>query len=154
MPGWDAGTAAGKQIIQQLGLDPVEMLLAMTTGPGRSVGKALLPPVQKGFMRLFRGESHAAPKGPSWVKEHLNLPEHAAQKNAAGRWFTHDPEIASWYVKDAGTSGKLMYVDVPVEVAEAARVTKQAADVAKYSLDPVNEFFLPAEFAAKKIPVP
>ena len=99
------------------------------------------------MVRLYRGQAEAGsgPGVPDWVKE---SPKFKATQNATGRWWTQDPSIAQWYVKDAGETGHLTYIDVPAEVAESARV-RNNPEAVKFSIDPDSELFLPEQYAGK-----
>ena len=100
-----------------------------------------LPPPAAGFVRVFRGEP--TPTGQSKLPSWINPAETETAK-AGGRWFTN-LENARWYQNEAGSTGRLRYIDVPMEVWEAA---KKAPEVSRYSLR-ADEGFIPAEYASK-----
>ncbi len=156
--GTPRGTAAGKPATS--GAKPAEGVSGKATGstpakPAETAAEAAvdvshLPPVPKGKVRLYRGEFGGEKAAlPEWVEQgRKNL----GIENAEGRWFTHDPGIAQWYVNDAGPQGRLTYVDVPKDVAEAGRVDKNPA-ARQFSKDPKSEYFLPASFKGQAKPV-
>jgi len=109
-------------------------------------GSGVYAPPQPGFIRLYRGEVRPGEASlPDWLK---GSPELAAQQQAAGRWFTDDLEQARWYARDAGPQGRLVFVDVPVEVADAGKVSANP-EAARYSANPDREWFLPREYATR-----
>lgn len=97
-----------------------------------------------GMVRLYRGEGVKGGSVPSWIQE---ARKESGAEAAGGRWFTDDPEIAQWYVEDAGPGGRLVAVDVPREVADRFRVSGLSRDIARFSRDPEREFFLPQDVA-------
>jgi hypothetical protein len=110
------------------------------------------PPVAPGMVRVYRGEDSpgtGAP-APDWVTQ---SDAYKASQQASGRSWVTDPELAKWYVNDAGEGGRMVYQDVPASVAEKSRV-QDNPEARRYSRDPENELFLPAEYAGKGKPVP
>ena len=103
------------------------------------------------MVTLYRGE--AVPdetKIPDWVKE---SPEYQkVTKDVRGRWFTDDLEIAKWYHKEAGASGRITTVRVPKSEVEQYRVTNQPESVQRFSKHPEKEFFVPKAIAAQATP--
>lgn len=104
-------------------------------------------PIPVGHVRLYRGEGGPSTGTlPRWVREGLTQ---SGAADASGRWFTDDPEIAKWYQEDAGTSGRIVTVDVPQHVADAARVAGNP-ELERFSKDPSREFFIPREYADQR----
>ena len=116
-----------------------------------SIAAETMPPVADGMVRVFRGESTERLDIPDWVKEGI---EANGSMDAEGRWWTTNPEIADWYVKDAGDHGRMVYQDVPEEVVQSSKVSALPEVIQKFSLDPESELFLPKEFKGKGAPVP
>jgi hypothetical protein len=108
-----------------------------------------LPPVAEGMSRLFRGENPGFMKKahPSWMQGHEDFDK---ATEAFGRWFTHDPAIANWYVKDAGKTGMMSYLDLPADKAKQFHLSNMPKEVRNWSTDPDNEFFLPKELAEQR----
>ena len=109
-----------------------------------------LPPVPEGMIRLYRGESAKVGDVPDWVMQGL---KENGSLNAQGRWWSQDLEIANWYKNDAGENGRVVWQDVPADVVAKAQVSTLDDMVKKFSLDPANEFFLPAEYVGKGNPM-
>ncbi len=114
-----------------------------------SINRSLyeLPTATKKTVTLYRGE--AVPTRtrnlPEWVKNDPKFQQ--IQQDAAGRWFTHDPKIAQWYVDNAG-GGRITKVEVPEAVANATKVEGNAA-LERWSANPRSEFFLPRKYSAR-----
>ena len=108
---------------------------------------ANLPKPKDGFTRVYRGE-YTGPqrKIPDWIKV---TQEESGHANAQGRWWTTDPEVAKWYMEDAGEHGGIVYQDVPSNVVDAAQVTKADLSIKKFSREPEKELFLPKEYVGK-----
>jgi len=107
-----------------------------------------LPKLNENHTRLYRGEYAGEPKPlPEWLKQ---AQDERGITNARGRWFTDKPEIAKWYVHEAGDHGHMVYIDVTTHFAERSRVA--GSGVAKFSRDPDNEFFLSGNIKPKPIP--
>ena len=122
------------------------------SAPVDAAAIAALPPVKKGMVRIYRGElSSDAPRKPlpEWIRDSAKYKD---SKAAEGRWATEKPEIAQWYVNDAGEHGRLTYQDVPQAVVEASRV-KNDPVARRYSADPDNELFLPPTYAGQGKPI-
>lgn len=105
-------------------------------------------------MRLYRAEPAPGAEGkppPDWLKER---PDYKGTMRATGRWFTNDLDEALWYLKNEYPDGRIVYVDVPIDVAERHNVSKikkvAGEDPKKFSRRPEIEFFLPEEIAAQK----
>jgi hypothetical protein len=114
--------------------------VGMTQGPAE---------VPAGHVRLYRGEyGGAKATHPEWVQQGM---EESGAAAARGRWFTQDPEIAQWYVNEAGGQGRVTTVDLPIDEAAKWKVEGNPA-IARYSRDPANEYFLPSELAAQAAP--
>jgi hypothetical protein len=112
---------------------------------------ANLPPVERGQVRLYRGEYGGEPaQFPDWLEQ---ARVERGITDAQGRWFTDKPEIAKWYVHNAGEHGRMLYLDAPKGVAERGRVAG-IPSARKFSADPDNEFFLPTVFRGKARPIP
>lgn len=102
---------------------------------------------------LYRAE--AAPTGhrpPEWIKE---VQDSSGHTEAAGRWFTMDPEGLGWYREDAGPRARVFCVEVPTADLDAFRVSNcteviAGRRVSSFSRDPANEFFLPKSLAASR----
>lgn len=108
-----------------------------------------LPPVPDGHVRLYRGESAPTQRKviPEWIRQNKQA---LGIYDAEGRWFTNNLDNAVWYKNDADV-GRIVYVDVPEEIAKANKLNKQSKDVQKFSRDLETEFFLPREWANKKV---
>lgn len=111
-----------------------------------------LPPVADGMTRLYRGETTQGPGvHPAWITESA---DYQASQQAAGRWWTDDPEVAAWYQNEAAPHGRVVYQDVPSAVADAAKLAQQTPDIQRYSLDRDREYFLPAEYKGRGTQMP
>ena len=104
----------------------------------------------EGYVRLWRvgplpGEAQRDPTIPDWVQ---GSPEFQGTLDASGRWFTSDPAIADWYMREH-PSGAKSYIDVPADEAESYRVANLPPEhpARSWSANPTNEFFLPREVA-------
>lgn len=107
------------------------------------------PPAQ-GMKRLYRGESTLPTRQPAeWITQSQNYQE---TMQASGRWWTDDPAIAQWYVSDAGPTSRMLYIDVPENVAQAAHLPNQPADVQRFSRDTTKEYFLPEAYRGQGQP--
>ncbi len=113
----------------------------------------------KKIIRLYRaegkGDSKEGVPAPSWVKQTL---EYQRNVEASGRWFTDDLKEAEWYIKNEYPSGKILFVDVPKEIANHYRVSQLKKTGGKligenpfaFSRRPEKEYFLPREIANQK----
>lgn len=107
--------------------------------------------VPAGKTRIYRGQSGVNARDvPAWIMERLR---ESGALDAEGRWWSPDPEIARWYAEDAGAQGQLQYQDIPTEMVDQLRVSAAGKDVAKFSLDPYNELFVPKDMVGKGKPV-
>jgi hypothetical protein len=97
--------------------------------------------VKEGYVRLYRVER----KG----EHRTNLP-FGTPEELSGRWFTDDPELASWYYERLPAGRNLMFVDVPIEVAEKNKIVNlPATHKAQISKSPNKEYILPQELVDK-----
>jgi hypothetical protein len=97
-----------------------------------------------GYVRLWRyeaGPSSPSTPLPAWVSEGI-------PKDVSGRWWATTREGVDWYAKDHGGKGRVVFQDVPKQVADAAA---QDPAVARWSRHP-GEVFLPKEYVGKGIP--
>lgn len=107
----------------------------------------------EGSIRLYRGEQLPSGKQlPEWIRQGL---ADSGATDASGRWYTDDPKIAEWYLREAeqGGKGQLKYVDVPRDVYEASSMKNQP-EAARFSADQAKEFFVPREYADRAQPLP
>jgi Predicted RNA methylase len=111
----------------------------------------LPPPPGPGMVRLYRGSSTKSIPLPPWLDAD---PKFQATKHATGRWWTDNLAIAKWYYDDAAPTAKIEYVDVPEAVAQQGRLRQQPPEIQRFSLDPDNEYFLPAPYAGRGAPLP
>ena len=100
--------------------------------------------------RLYRGEPAKAlsTRLPKWVNR---SPEYSDIAQATGRWFTDVPEIADWYLREAGSTGRVSTVKVPRSQLEKYQV-QNIPEARRFSGDPEREFFLPSEIAETRKP--
>ncbi len=104
-----------------------------------------LPVVDEGSVRLYRIEPALRVAKAAWLEEALT-----ASDKGQGRWFTEDPNALIFYVRDqALAQPQLLFLDVPVEKAQAWRVNQWEAQVTgedpkRFSRDPETEYFLPS----------
>lgn len=102
--------------------------------------------------RLYRAEGvgpRVPGRVPDWIKQGQDASGHT---EAAGRWFTSEPDSLKWYQEDAGPNARVSYVDVPTSDLEKYRVANSKEEiagrrVASFSRDPETEFFLPRDLA-------
>jgi hypothetical protein len=94
-------------------------------------------------MILYRGTARVKRPVPDYIYD--RLPQ--GQRDAFGRWFTNELEIAQWYADDAGDGGKILTVEVPEDVALSSWLPNQPKEVQRFSRDLQHEFFLPREWA-------
>jgi len=116
---------------------------------GGELYSAVANPPAPGMTRLYRGEVDpeyvkTLPPIASWISE---SDQYKAQQALAGRWFVEDPELADWYVKEAGDHGIKTYVDVPTSELEKYRVSNQDKSLGLRSKDARNEFLIPSDIA-------
>lgn len=93
---------------------------------------AQLPPVPDGYVRLFRGESPTTRFSDVFEASGLSG-ERAVQ--IPGERFTPDIKYADYYRSSYGKDARLVYVDVPTQVAERGRVS---ASEVKVDLPAIN----------------
>jgi hypothetical protein len=112
--------------------------------------------LEAGFTRLYRAEGVPG-RIPDWIKQGQDASGHT---EAAGRWFTSDPENLKWYQEDSGPNARVTYVEVLTSDLEKYRVSNSKEEiagrrVASFSRDPSTEFFLPRDLAeSRKIYTP
>jgi hypothetical protein len=110
-------------------------------------------------VRLYRGEQKPGTGAgvPEWVTDSEKFQQ---SKTAEGRWFTTDLAEAQKYSEEAGSNGRISYVDVPKSVAEKYRAANdpEAANFVHHTKRNAlnDEHFLPREIAstAKEIERP
>lgn len=150
-----AGAVAGKlrSVYAEAGVPPEQVLADAKSDSTirEDLLRPMMPGVEDGFTRIFRGESVAKQEVPDWVRQGL---ERTGAADAQGRWWTSDRDIAEWYAKDAGPSGRVVYQDVPHAVVDASRVANAPEAIKRFSLDPNNELFIPQEFVGKGQEIP
>lgn len=95
-----------------------------------------LPPVPAGQVRLYRGDTSR----PGQTRK-------AGDEN--GRWFTDDAKVGQAFADDSG--GKLLYVDVPKEVARKSR--RSGGPLAKAFTGTHGEYVIPEADMARAQPV-
>lgn len=138
--------AAAEELARR-GVISREQLGLTMEGPGGDKGPSLFDfeggPPEKPTpaaepVTLYRGQvKPGGGKGlPQWVKSDPRYLE--VQRDATGRWYTDDPEIAKWYAREAG-NGEVVTLQVTPEQAAQARVRGSLAE--RYSRDPDREFF-------------
>jgi hypothetical protein len=134
-------------------LDPVD-LLAGTLGGGlqHALTPAYRRSVPSSMVRLYRGETTKPPAArPEWITQ---APAYQEMRQAAGRWWTNEPGIADWYVRESLPDARLVWQDVPTAIARQSHLPQQATKVQQFSLDPQHEWFLPPAYAGKGRPMP
>lgn len=117
---------------------------------------ANLPLAPLDHVRLYRIESSGSSVCLApWLSEAL---ADTGAREAAGRWFTSDPQALAFYAEDAPFSPQLVYGDVPISLAEtwcvASFVKQGKIDPQRYSRAPSNEFFVSSEWADTLIRYP
>src|SRR5688572_18109527 len=99
---------------------------------------------------LYRAEPVApqADSRPEWIMIEQMENGHLA---AEGRWFAQNLAQVAWYVNDIGGMDKarIATVDIPSTDLERYRVINQP-EARRFSKDPENEFFIPAELAQQR----
>lgn len=109
-----------------------------------------------GVVRLYRGESVSTGRTaiPDWIQleqDRLGI------TSARSRWFTDDPQIARWYLREAGfddpAKGRISFIDVPAAEVENYRATN-FPEARRFSRDPEREFFVPKGLADQRQPMP
>jgi len=112
-----------------------------------------LPPPLPGFVRLWRGKvSMQDAEIPDWM---TTQPQFSAIEDATDRWFARTPEQAYWYIEQemsVGDTADFFYLDVPEEEA-ADYLVSENEEVAPFSADPENEWFVPSEIAGTALPI-
>ncbi|MBU2616293.1 MAG: hypothetical protein KKC19_04275 [Nanoarchaeota archaeon] len=112
---------------------------------------------KKKTVRLYRAEDKPGIGKPvsDWMKSHLDWQRN---KDSSGRWFTDDLTEVRWYINNEYPNGRIVSIEVPIEVAEKYRVLnmndKGSKDFAEnpkaFSRRPEKEYFLPKEIADRK----
>jgi hypothetical protein len=112
---------------------------------------------KKENVRLYRAEEKSTGKRivTDWEKQ---APEYQWSKQAHGRWFVDDLRELKWYIEHEYPNGKIVFVDVPIEVAEHYRVSSLKKEGGKmiaenpfaFSNRPEKEYFLPREITDQK----
>ena len=146
----DGQKDAGNYKMGHIAWNGIDISIENAKGSERAGFAGKMPDVPAGHVRMFRGEATTVAALPEWIEQGLAA---SGAKDAQGRWFTPSMAIAMWYVRDAGATGALRYVDVPRAVYQASRVTDNA-EAKQFSRDPENENFLPREYADKAQPTP
>lgn len=131
-------------------ITPEQQALVME-GPGGEKGPSLFdfeggPPAAPGDqVTLYRGQAKAGTgKGlPEWVRTDPHF--QSIQQDAAGRWYTDNPEDAQWYADNAG-DGEVVTLQVPREVAERYRAGNDPT--AQSFSRREGEYFLPRDVIA------
>ena len=101
-----------------------------------------------GMVRLFRGE------GPliTPLTEATGIWRAPEMLAFTGRWFTPHKATAEQFAKDIGKKGVVKYVDVPRDVAEAAKVAGKPG-LEQFSFGLKDSYILPTEWAERAVPV-
>lgn len=126
------------------------------------INESILPAMSAGMKRLYRGESKVKKDLPSWIK---NSAAYKAKQVAQGRWFTHDPQVAAFYMNEAGYDekglplGKIGYTDVPEDVYNKSKLSQYGYNNAgenplAHTADIDNEFFVPSQYSKLSGTVP
>jgi GNAT superfamily N-acetyltransferase len=143
------GDSAAQTDLVDMAHAPEKHSAALTDHEQASI--SALPKLDPNMVRLYRGEyGGERTQVPEWLEQART---EAGISEAEGRWFTDKPEIAKWYVRDAGPEGALRYLDVPVHAVGRWRVSENVK-AREFSADPENEYFLPNVFRGKADPVP
>ncbi|MBU2616189.1 MAG: hypothetical protein KKC19_03740 [Nanoarchaeota archaeon] len=79
------------------------------------------------------------------------------RREEVGRWFTDNFSELRWYFEHKYPLGRIMYLELPVDIAEYYRVSnfkkngsyKIHKNPAAYSCHPKKEYFLPKKIATK-----
>jgi hypothetical protein len=95
------------------------------------------------MVTVYRGE--ISPSGKSTIPFWIDPSQNPGIK-AARRWFTDSLENAQWYKNEAGSSGRIVSVQIPRDVWERAKI---APEVKKWSRRPESEGFVPEEYVDK-----
>jgi len=104
-------------------------------------------------MKLYRCESgtitgrRPAPQPESWIWQGMVA---CGAWDAVGRWFVADPSMLVWYARETGDSFRIVSVEVPAELAEEWRVSRNPSAM-RFSRDVENEFFLPRDIAESAV---
>jgi len=133
--------------------DPISQI-AMILAPflTRGMTAAHLRSVPSGMQRLYRGETTLPPRTPpEWIAQD---PAYQASSQASGRWWTGDPATAQWYVNEAKPDARMVWQDVPRDVAAQSHLPQQPPAIQRYSIDPQAEYFLPPEYVARGHVIP
>jgi hypothetical protein len=114
------------------------------------------PKIPAGHVRLYRAESTRTAQISDWIRQ---SEDYQRSQQASGRWFTDTKDNLDFYINDIGPDHRVVYIDVPSEVAQRFRVAnldaksggKETADnPLAFSRDPLTEYFLPADANPKK----
>lgn len=104
-----------------------------------------LPPVKKGYIRLYRGE-HPTKQSPKWPPMGGEKPD-----AGVGGWYADNLRDAAFY-KDSQISGShIIYIDVPKKFANRYKLgnmksiseSKKITDVRFSEMEKNHEFFFP-----------
>ncbi|MEN6537965.1 MAG: hypothetical protein ABFD60_07765 [Bryobacteraceae bacterium] len=117
-----------------------------------------LPPVPEGHIRLYRGETPPSIKsGKKSDIRSIEIDSYFEPPEYKGLWFTESEATARKYTENRDpaytTKGNLLFVDVPISVAEASRVSKNP-EAMRASFSPDAEFVLPRDWASKAMKMP
>lgn len=122
--------------LDNLGWENVDQLTKKYYKPYGREKNSPLPPLQEGFVRLFRGEDNRE----DFAKSHIIPP-------GAGRWWSCFLFDASLYTEEG--EGNIYYIDVPESVAQQSSVIKLGPEkLDRVSTHP-EEFYLPPEYATE-----
>jgi hypothetical protein len=121
------------------------------------------PILSPGFVRLYRigslpkdyplyGMTPESPEFPQldWVDQAV---VEAGDNHAVGRWFTPDRSAVDWYGENENWGRPLYCVDIP-ETQALEWLVASNPQVHRFSRDPENEYFIPADIANEAKPVP
>lgn len=106
------------------------------------------PPVKKGYIRLYRGETAEPDQKPlpDWLKTD---PEMIARPD--GSFFTDSLEEAKYYNSEFGVNdGNITYLDVPESEFETYRASNNRGKEFSARGLAEKEFFVPAELSKTK----
>jgi hypothetical protein len=130
---------------------PAQPWLGGSKPPAETAAPVASPTAAKKTVKLYRAEPK--PSGKSVMDDPVlsTHPDIQRMVQAAGRWWTDDPEEAKWYVENEYPDGRLRTIEVSAEEVEKYRVSNLKPEDLKelgitphkFSRRPEKEFFLP-----------
>ena len=160
------GSGARRMKLSAEGITPAERAVAIETyrnaggGDQQAAGRQRqldlqpdwaekLPPVPKGFVRLYRAEGTESEK-----RVYLEKTDPSNRQDVVDRWWTDDPNQAEEYARrfwdhpaygygPQPSTGRVFYLDLPRAEAARLKASKQGEEVQAHIQSRGHDYFLP-----------